>query len=87
MKRLFIDVREPHEYAMGHVKDAINLPPATLMSGLPKVLEDTPKDAQLVLYCRSGARSQMAMGLLARYGFTNLVNGINKDHVTMRYLK
>lgn len=85
MKRLIIDVREPLEYKMGHVKGAINLPPAELMSGAKK-LQDIPKDTQLVLYCVSGSRSNASMPYLSQLGFTNVVNGINKQHVKKNYL-
>ena len=85
MNRIIIDVREPFEYKMGHVKGAINLPPAKLMRGLPEQLEDTPKDTEIVLYCLSGARSGASMRILQQHGFTNLINGINKDHVNARY--
>ncbi|OYX37477.1 hypothetical protein B7Z00_03325 [Candidatus Saccharibacteria bacterium 32-50-10] len=85
MKRIIIDVREPFEYKMGHVKGAINLPPAKLMKGLPGELEDTPKDTEIVLYCLSGARSGASIRILQQHGFTNLINGINKDHVNARF--
>ncbi len=86
MGRIIIDVREPFEFMLGHVKGAINLPPAKLMAGLPKQLEDTPKDTEIILYCLSGARSGSSMRILEKYGFTNLVNGINKDQVKAKYL-
>ncbi len=85
MNTIIIDVREPFEYKMGHVKGALNLPPAALMAGA-KILEDTPKDMQLVLYCRSGARSNASMYYLKQLGFTNVVNGINQLHVEKNYL-
>ena len=85
MNRIIIDVREPFEYKMGHVKGAINLPPAKLMQGLPEQLEDTPKGTEIVLYCLSGARSGASIRILQQYGFTNLINGINKDHVKARF--
>lgn len=77
---VIIDVREPHEFATGHVQGAINIPPSRLMAGAPE-LQDVPKDKQLVVYCRTGSRSAVSMQLLQRMGFTNVVNGINKDHV------
>lgn len=85
MNRIIIDVREPHEFAMGHVEGAINLPPTALMSGAV-LLKNTPKDTELILYCRSGARSNAAMHYLKQLGFTNLVNGINQHHVEKNYL-
>lgn len=51
MDQIIIDVREPFEYASGHVKGAINIPPMKLMRGLPKELADVPKDTQIILYC------------------------------------
>lgn len=84
MNRIIIDVREPFEYNMGHVEGAINLPPAALMAGA-KLLADTPKDTEIVLYCRSGARSNASMHYLRQMGFTNLVNGINQLHVEKNY--
>ena len=85
MDPIIIDVREKFEFKSGHVRGAINLPPHKLMAGASE-LADVPKDTQLILYCRSGARSAAAMNILRSMGFTNLVNGINKDHVAAKYL-
>lgn len=85
MSRIIIDVREQFEFMMGHIKGAINLPQTKLMTGLPNQLIDTPKDTEIVLYCLSGARSGASIRILEKYGFTNLVNGINKDHVKANY--
>ncbi len=85
MNPIFIDTREPYEYASGHVAGAINIPPVELMQGLPKQLKDVPKDAEIVLYCVSGARSNTSIQILKQYGFTNLVNGINKRQVEAHY--
>ncbi len=82
--RIFIDVREPAEFASGHVKGAINLPPSQLMAGATK-LADVPKDTELVLYCLSGSRSNASINMLRQMGYTNLVNGINKNHVEANY--
>ena len=84
MDRLFIDVREPSEFNNGHVKGAINIPPAELMAGAKK-LENTPKDTEIILYCVSGSRSNVSMNILQGLGYTNLVNGINKSHVEAKY--
>lgn len=85
MSKVIIDVREPFEFAMGHVKGALNIPPSKLMSGAPK-LEGVAKDAEIIVYCRSGARSAVAMNILDKLGYTNVVNGINKDHVKAKHL-
>lgn len=84
MDRVIIDVREPQEYFTGHVDGAINIPPKELMRGAT-ALADIPKDTELVLYCVSGSRSKASMHLLKRMGYTNLVNGVNKDQVRAKY--
>ncbi len=86
MKTVFIDVREPYEFATGHVKGALNIPPTVLMHGEPKALKELPRDTKLVVYCRSGARSNSSIPFLRQFGFTDIENGINKDQVTHRYL-
>ena len=83
-KRLIIDVREPFEFASGHVEGALNIPPTELMAGA-KQLADVAKDTELVLYCRTGSRSNVAIQILQQLGFTNLINGINADHVKKQY--
>lgn len=84
MQRIIIDVREPYEYAKGHVEGAININPQALMAGA-KQLQGVPKDTELVLYCLSGSRSGVSINILRSLGFTNLVNGINQDHVRRQY--
>jgi phage shock protein E len=84
MSRIFIDVREPYEFERDHVEGAINLPPSEIMSGA-MILNDIDKDTELVLYCLSGARSNASMNYLRQLGFTNLVNGVNKNHVKAKY--
>ena len=84
-QQIIIDVREPFEYEMGHAAGAINIPPADIMSGAEK-LADVAKDTPLVVYCKSGSRSNVSIQILAQMGFTNLINGINADQVTKKYL-
>lgn len=85
MGKLIIDVREPQEYADGHVAGAINLPPSKLMGDLPELV-NVAKDTEIILYCRSGSRSNVAVQILKSKGYTNLINGINQDQVRARYL-
>ena len=84
MQRMIIDVREPEEFTRGHVKGAINIPPAEIMQGSDKLC-DVAKDTELILYCVSGSRSNVSKQILESQGFTNVVNGINKDQVAAKY--
>jgi rhodanese-related sulfurtransferase len=65
-----LDVREPEEYAHGHVPGAINLPQAELASRLDEI----PHDCPLALICRSGARSLRAAQFLQQMGFEQVTN-------------
>lgn len=85
MKRLIIDVREPYEYASDHVEGALNIPPSELMAGAKK-LEGVPKDTEIILYCKTGSRSNASMHILAGLGYTNLINGINAGRVRSKYI-
>ena len=85
-KPIFIDVREPFEFAASHVPGALNIPPTKLVAGEPKELKKVPRDAEIVVYCRSGMRSRTAIQLIARMGFTNLTNGISESHARAKYL-
>ncbi|MBC7764465.1 rhodanese-like domain-containing protein [Microbacteriaceae bacterium] len=66
------------------MKGAINIPPAELMAGTKK-MKEIPKDANIVLYCLSGSRSNASMHYLRQMGYANLTNGINKEHVASKY--
>lgn len=63
---VLVDVREPDEYASGHIKGAhlVSLSAFNVQS-LPKVTQQS-----IVLYCRSGARSAKAVSLCQRAGLT-----------------
>lgn len=59
-----LDVREPEEWAAGHIEDAVHVPLATLPVRLPEV----PADATLLVVCRSGGRSAQATVWLGQQG-------------------
>jgi rhodanese-related sulfurtransferase len=50
-----VDVREPHEFAAGHIPNALNLP---LSRFDPSEL---PQDKPVVLICQAGGRSKNAL--------------------------
>lgn len=80
---VYLDVRSVPEFEAGHAERAINIPilhftPGAGMSpneDFPTVVEATvPKDAKLVVGCKSGMRSRHACELLSQMGFTNVAN-------------
>ncbi len=67
---LIVDVREPYEFAAGHIPGAINLPLGNLVQLAQSQIPD--KDTLVFLYCRSGARSRSGAMQLVKEGYTNL---------------
>lgn len=84
MNNVVIDVREPFEYEINHVSGAINIPLNKIETS--KEIEAFPKDTPIIVYCASGNRSIIAMSLLLTKGYTNVINGINKDTVMSKFL-
>jgi rhodanese-related sulfurtransferase len=71
-----IDVREPHELAISQIKGAENIPLGELAGQLGKL----DSSQEIVLFCKSGSRSQRALEILISAGFRkvkNLRGGIN----------
>ena len=65
-----VDIRTPGELAQGAIPNAVHLP----MHLLPLRMNELPADREVVLYCRSGARSYHACSYLAQQGVDNVVN-------------
>jgi sulfur-carrier protein adenylyltransferase/sulfurtransferase len=71
-----VDVREPHELEISRLPNATNIPLGQLAARLSEL--DSAED--MVLFCKSGARSTRALELLTSAGFKkvkNLKGGIN----------
>jgi len=77
-----VDVREPDEFADGHLPGAVNIPRGLLefeVDGHPAVNYETAealshRERPVVLYCLSGGRSALAAEALKRLGFTSPVS-------------
>ena len=67
---LIIDVREPQEYAAGHVPGAINIPRGTIEAQIWNHVEKTDVERPIVLQCQSGRRATLAAQTLGELGFT-----------------
>lgn len=69
---IIVDVRTPEEYADGHVPGAINVPVQVLMEEIENKVSD--KSAEIKLYCRSGARADVALQMMKSMGYTDVTN-------------
>lgn len=67
-----LDVREPPEYAEGHVRYAVNISVGELEKRLGEISD--LKDKKVVTICRSGSRSAQAAKILKKHGFTDVFN-------------
>jgi molybdopterin/thiamine biosynthesis adenylyltransferase/rhodanese-related sulfurtransferase/molybdopterin converting factor small subunit len=72
---VLIDVREPYEYQIAKIPGAKLIP----LGELPKHLDELDREADIVVHCKSGGRSQKAVDLMKQHGFKhvrNMVGGI-----------
>ena len=67
-----LDVREPNEFASGHILDAKLLPLGKLKERMGEL--EKHKDRPIVVVCRSGNRSGTACYLLGKQGFAQVYN-------------
>lgn len=67
---IILDVRTQSEYDAGHIPGAILIPNETISDTPPAALPD--KDAEILIYCRSGNRSEQAARKLVAMGYTNV---------------
>jgi len=71
-----VDVREPAEFASGHIPGAINIPRGVIefrIWGTVGTPENTPTDQRIYLYCKTGGRCALAAESLQRLGFTRAI--------------
>lgn len=68
---ILLDVREPHEHAEYNIGGLL-VPMGSIAGALPDLSKD--KDAEIIVYCRSGNRSGMIKGFLEAQEFTNVRN-------------
>ncbi|MEO6082200.1 MAG: adenylyltransferase/sulfurtransferase MoeZ [Umezawaea sp.] len=69
---LLVDVREPHEFEIVRIPGSILIPKDRILSG--EAFAELPQDKQIVLHCKSGARSAEALAALHKAGFSDAVH-------------
>lgn len=72
-----VDVRTPAEFSAGSVKGAVNIP----LDKVPNQLSKFKNKKSIVVFCRSGSRSDQAKSILEGNGFQNVINGGTWENV------
>lgn len=75
---VILDVRTKEEFDGGHIKNAILIPDNEIKYKAETTLYD--KNEMILVYCRSGRRSELACKELISKGYTNVIDfgGLNK---------
>ena len=76
-KTLILDVREPAEWAEGHIPGAMHVPRGMLEAKADLEYANrepglADRSVSIIIHCASGARSAMAADVLQQMGFTNV---------------
>jgi rhodanese-related sulfurtransferase len=72
---VFLDVREPEEWAQGHIEGAQHIPIGAVIQRLDQV----PQDREIVVVCAVGGRSAQVTAYLNQLGYhaVNLGGGMH----------
>jgi rhodanese-related sulfurtransferase len=65
-----LDIRSEAEVVHGMLPNSSHLP----MHLIPLRMNEFPKDREIIIYCRSGARSHHACKYLMQQGISNVIN-------------
>lgn len=68
---IYLDVREPNEWNLGHLPGAMHIPRGTLETKVEAVV---PRNRKVVIYCASGNRSALAADTMQQMGYTDVVS-------------
>jgi len=77
---LLVDVREPYEYASGHIPGSVLIPRGTLEGAADPSNKHriealySARERPVVVYCDTGARSALATLVLKEMGFEDVYN-------------
>jgi rhodanese-related sulfurtransferase len=68
---VYLDVREPNEYNLGRLPNAVHIPRGNLERDVESAVA---KDARVIVYCAAGVRSALAVDTLQQLGYTNVAS-------------
>ena len=69
---LLIDVRSPQEFAQGHIPGAVNMPHENINDYISEL--EGHKDKPIIIYCQSGRRAKLAMKVLQKLDFSEVMH-------------
>lgn len=69
-EHIVLDTREQEEFDNGHIPGALLIPYTEIENKAEEMIPD--KNAQILVYCRSGRRSKIASLSLSKLGYTNV---------------
>lgn len=72
-----VDVRTPEEFAEGSVKGAVNIP----LDQVESRVNEFKGKSSVIVFCRTGNRSEQAIEILEKNGIKNIENGINAENI------
>lgn len=76
-KCFLVDVRSNEEFKSGSVDGAVNIP----MNEVPNRLKEFKNKKNIILFCRSGGRSNQVKDLLIRNGIEDVLNAGSPKHL------
>lgn len=79
---ILLDVRNPDEFAGGHIPKAINIP----LPDLRARLAELPVDKEILVHCQVGFRAHLAVRILMQNGFHS-VHNISGGYKSMQLLE
>jgi len=71
---ILVDVREPMEYNMGHIKGVDMLKPTSTFQSWAQNLLQEYKDKIVIFTCRTDARSGNVQRVFKQHGMSNAIN-------------
>lgn len=66
---LVLDIRNPREWAAGHIDGSVNIP----LNHLQERIGEIPRDRRIAVHCAGGYRSSIAASILHQHGMTRLI--------------
>jgi hydroxyacylglutathione hydrolase len=66
---LVLDVRNPGEWAAGHIEGSVNIP----LNHLQERIAEVPRGRRIAVHCAGGYRSSIAASILDQHGITDLI--------------